>query len=194
MFWCFRWGSFSIYDESANTYLFDDTLNSLFGGVPPSTFSNGTIRASDLNLNQLDGLLTQEGQGGENTLITQQTFTSQKVEQGHFLVFHFQVRNVSDQEIEWPITMLTSCFGQGNQRSSLAVDGIEAWTTSRNLSCTPTAQQQITLTFPPRNDPYNLVGLISASAPVNNTRQLLFAFISQSLALPQGLEWAATWR
>ena len=191
----YRWGVFSLYDEGRGEYLFPDELASLFGGVAPSSFSGNNVRSADLDLERLDGLLTQEAQGGSDTLLVQKNFASQDTEQqGHFLLFHFQVRNVSDQDVTWDLDFLSSCNEQINQRSSLAVDGQNVWNSTNNRNCNPTRIYQASLTFSPKDEPYDLLGLISASLHNSGQRQLIFAFINQSLTLPEGLEWVASWR
>ena len=175
-----------------NVFFFNNQTTDLFGGIPFSAFSNGNVPAELLNLAQLDGLLTQEGRGGASTLLVQRTYQSQKEQQGHFLVFHFQVRNTSNQEIIWPLDVLSSCYTQSGQKSSIAVNNVNVWSTTFNTQCEPTTQAQVDVTLE-AGEVHDIVGLISASNS-GTLRQLVFAFISQSLTLPQGVEWVASWR
>ena len=187
---------FETYDSSASSYFFSGHPE-LFGGLSTEAWSTAGVTASQLDLSTLDGLLTQEGQGGSNALIINQSFNHNVDQQGFFMVLQVQVENTTVESIDWPIQASLSCknavINTSHQKSSIALNGVSIYSTQDELCTTTVVDTSITITLPPE-EISDLVFVVAASEPnISNQRRLMFAFTSDSLNLPQGLVYRRRW-
>ena len=193
---------FETYNESQGTPLFGDQ-SSLFGGVTPSAWSSGAT-ADQVDLNRLGGFLTHEGHGDTNALMSMSHFTQTSTQQGVFFIAHFQVENMTDAIVFWPLQFEYSCFesrSEGAQRSSLALNGASVWSTFGQTCTQLSHSAQVTLELPPHTIS-DVVAVIAGSAPISRMtesgwnilhRRVMFAFTGECLTLPEGLRYRKMW-
>jgi hypothetical protein len=187
----YRWQAFETYDIGSAAFLFSDDA-ALFGGVTPSAWSNNNATAADVTTAGLNTLLNREGRGGASALMVNDRFPHTDDNNGRFFIVHFQVENTTNAVVVWPLTFSYSAYDSGGQRTSIAQDQTLIYQ-SDGVSTSPSSQNTILVNIQPEsiND---FVIVVSGSLPSNGYRHLLFAFVNDTLALPEGVRFRATWR
>jgi hypothetical protein len=184
----YRWNVFNTYDEGYG-WLFNNNP-SLFGGVNPSTWTDGGAQAYMISSNKelQRTLLTQKGYPGKNALVYANTNLYFSSTDGTVVVVLFRVKNTTNNPITWQPVWWFSANGPWGEYASVAVNGLSAFTYTGS---TGGAQTFLNLTIPANST--GTVIFVSPSGPAYNVSGLFkrsnsFAFINDSLGLPPGLE------
>ncbi len=188
----YRFKLLNTFDEGNQRFLFGDDPT-FFGGVTPSAWSNSHATADQVNLESLDRVLTQSGQGGANALIINESFSHNSDQEAHLLLMHFQVENTQNVEVSWPLQFMYSSYDIAGQRSSIALNGGLVWNNGVDVNSAPDLTGTVTLNLPP-TQVSDVIIAISASTATLGVRHLLFAFNNDSLTLPDGVRYMTNWR
>jgi hypothetical protein len=183
----YRWATFHTYFEAAGWLFGNDAT--LFGGVNPSTWTDGNALASyissDKNLQR--ALFTQKGYPGANALVYSEVEAYYgSSTNGRVVLVLFRVRNTTSSYISWTPYFYYSQYSGWGQRASVALNGGTWWTGGD----TPGAQAAVSLSIPPLRT--STVVFVSQSGPpvayYEYLRATILGFYNNSLNLPAGLE------
>jgi len=169
-----------------------EASRALFGGLSASEWASGPL-ASQLDPNQLTPLLTEVAQAGDSaTLVSTVDIATQVFGiSSDLFVAHFEVENLTEGDISWPLSLLMTC---GTLPSSLALNGVTQWQTTTTVDndtpCTSGLRSDnVNLSLPPAQ----VSSLVLIARP-DTVGRLLVALLNGSASLPRGLRYRARWR
>jgi hypothetical protein len=183
----YRYAVFDTYDQY-NWLMGNDA--SMFGGVNPSTWTDGGGRAYMLSSNKevLRTLFTKKGYAGKNAVVHAEVFNQYSSTNGKVAMALFRVKNATASPITWtPFFWYTAYSGWG-ELASVALNGADAFTTGGGNGTLATS---LNLSIP-ANRTSTVIFVSTSSAPIYvgsgfYARQVTLAFRNDSLALPAGL-------
>jgi hypothetical protein len=183
----YRWAVFSSYNQVQGWYAGNDA--SLFGGVNPSNWGDGSAIASQMS-SEKDVLLTlfsKKGYAGKNALVCAEEWLSYSSTNSKHAAALFRIENTTNSTITWTVITHQSSYGGWGERASVALNGENVWNSGGSNYYTNTAHTH-TLSIPANR--VSTVIFISGSTPaVGNSRGLILSFQNNSLELPTGLKY-----
>ncbi len=189
-----RWAVFDTCLNEAGWAL--DNRPELFGGIPPSTWSNNGGRASAMSSDkeQLTTLLNAKAYAGANAVVyIQQYMAYYSSNSGRHVVALFRIRNTTPNAIAWRPYFYYTAYSSWNESASVALNGTDIWYYTGNTPYPATATTVINL---PANRTSTVIFAVGSSAPFVPSgttgimvRHVALAFYNNSLALPEGLEY-----
>jgi hypothetical protein len=190
----YRWNVFSTYDNGSG-WLAGNTPY-LFGGVNPSTWTDGGATAAQLSPDKdlQRSFLTRKGYFGSNALVyasaNELYFSSTS---GKVVVALFRIRNTTASPISWTPYFYFSSYGGWSELASVALNGANVWVNSGNNFPTG-ASAAVTMGIPANR--VSTVVFVSTTGPAavqvaSNLflRSVILGFFNNSLNLPAGLEY-----
>ena len=186
----YRWNVFNTSDYITG-WLFGNNPD-LFGGVPPSNWTDGCATAGQIVASKTAqrALFTLKGYPGREAVVHARTRAHFSSSDGEMVVVLFRVRNTTPGPITWEPHFWHSSYGSWNECASIALNGVNAFTSILN---TGGALAAPTLSIP-ANRTTTVIFVAAAGPPfqtgLNNVtyRAVVAGFIDDSLALPAGLE------
>lgn len=182
----YRYASFHTYHENFGWAFGNDA--SLFGGVNPSTWTDGNGQASQMSSDKevLRTLFTHKGYAKNNAMMFSETYTNLSSTDGLVYIALFRIKNTSGSTINWTPTFSYTAYSGWSEMASVALNGVSVMFAGSPSSTT--------LSLPiPANRVSSVIFVSTACSPysvgysvyLRNTR---LAFYNNSLLLPAGLE------
>lgn len=185
----YRWTVFATHDNYHNQWAADNRAE-LFGGVAPSTWTDGCACANQMtdNFNDLRGLITHAGPV-IGSLINAKVHSSRRYDysstNGHMLVTLFRVHNSTNEAITWNIQRYETSHGGWSEARSMAVNGNDVFCSCDNNG--PSHHVSNDVSIPP-NRTSTVIMVASTGGDQGSSRFLQNYIDNGSLALPDGLE------
>ena len=184
----FRYMTFDTYLETCCWMA--DNNPSLFGGVHPSTWTDGGGLASQMSSDPdvLRSLFVRKMYPGPNALVNSARWSDGSSTNGKVTAVLMRIQNNTSSPIEWTPHFYFTAYVSWGERASVALNGVNVWATTGNHH--PNSTAAVTLTLPPNQT--STVIVVVPSSPQWNTssglyRVNLLAFYNNSLNLPAGL-------
>lgn len=182
----YRWNVFETYEQAVGWTMNNDS--SLFGGVPPSTWTDGNATAnmisSDHNVQR--ALFSQRGTFGSNAMVYSATFLQFSSTTGRVVVCMFRVHNTTPKPIAWTPIFRYTCYSAWGEMASCAINGSLAWSAANSgLASVPLSI--------PGSGTSTVIFVASSGLPQSTggnpvARSTQLGFVNDSLNLPVGLE------
>lgn len=184
----YRYAVFDTYENGIAWMANND--GSLFGGIVPSSWTDGNAIASQLSANKevLRTLFTRKGYAGANALVHAETYAYYSSTNGKVVAALFRIRNTTAAPINWVPVVRLSAYGAWGESASVALNGVSAWTSAGGTYLSSSSPVSVTLSIPENRTSTAIFVSTGGPAAVPNTRSMILAFVSSSLALPAGLE------
>jgi hypothetical protein len=187
----YRWNTFSTYDYGMGWYFGND--GSFYGGVAPSTWSDGNGLASNMSAdkNVLRTLFSNKGFAGKNALVYAQQYVDwNSSTAGRHVASLFRVRNNTTSDASWTFRYYYTSYGSYNEYASCALNGVSVFSTSGNCRVGQ-CYNDVTVAIPKSR--VSTLICINGASPQNVPnwemhRHLMMGFGNNSLALPTGVE------
>lgn len=183
----YRWNVFSTYDQGSGWMA--DNITSLFGGIAPSSWTDGNATVEALgSMEELRTLFSRKGYASKNALVVADTWTAVSSSNGKIAVALFRIKNTTGSAIQWDVTAHHTSDPAFSERASAALNGSLIWTSaSSSIGGADAAQNHA---FPiPANSTSTVVFSSGSSSVQVDSRSVLLAFSGDSLLLPAGLEY-----
>lgn len=171
-----------------------DNNPNLYGGVNPSSWTDGNAFASDMSSDAetLRTLFNRKIYPGKNALVSSQRWMDGSSTNGKVTVALLRIRNTTGGPIDWTPQFYFTAFWGWAERASVALNGVNVWNTEGDYGSNSTAA--VTLTIPA--DSTSTAIWVVPSSPFWNAgahgdqyhRMTMLAFYNDSLDLPPGLE------
>jgi hypothetical protein len=188
----YRWNVFDTYDNGWNWL--DGNGSSLFGGVTPSSWTDGNATAGMISADKevQRTLFTRKGYGGKNALVYAEVFHQYSSTTGRVVVVLLRIRNTTGSAIIWQPYFKYTAYNAWGEMASVALNGVNQWTSvggngtqSANVSLSIPANRTSTVIFVSTSSQ-----TYSISADIYlYLRQTFLAFYNNSLQLPPGLQY-----
>lgn len=186
----YRWAVWSTYDQSSGWIAGNDP--NLFGGINPSSWSDGSAVASSLSSdkNVLGTLFNNRKVVSPNSLVVADTWYNSSSTNGKHAAALFRVRNNTGSAVTWNVTFVYSQYTGWAEVASATLNGAATWT-GASTSCTSatggaSCTQSLALSIPANR--VSTFVVVAGSGQSSGTRSLLLAFTGSTLTLPAGLE------
>lgn len=137
-------------------------------------------------------LFQRKGYAGANALVYSENHASPGGTNGRVVVALFRVQNTSASPIQWSPAFRYSAFGGFNEFASVALNGVTQWNSAGATVSAASGSATVPLTIP-ANRTSTVIFVVPGGPPYNVNgsfyiRTTALAFISNSLALPSGLQ------
>ena len=184
-----RYKVFDTYLEACCWAGSDDS--SLFGGVNPSTWTDGSGQASFISSDAetLRTLFNNKIYPGANALVSSVRWDDQSSTNGKVTVALLRIRNTTSDFIDWTPQFYFTSYEGRSERASVSLNGQDVW----NSCCGDNYMDStaaVTMGLPPNQT--STVIFVSPSSPGwypwPYFRFTFLAFFNGSLAMPPGLE------
>ena len=164
---------------------------SLFGGVNPSDWTDGSAEASQMSPDSeiLRTLFVRKMHPGRNALVSAERWSDQSSTNGKVTAVLIRIRNRTSSPIAWQPFFYFTAYESWGERASVALNGVSAWSSTGDHYSDATASP--TLTLPP-NQTSTIIVVVPSSPPWTagvRYRMNLLAFYNDSLMLPAGLSY-----
>lgn len=187
----YRWAQWSTYEQGRGWFGENDPLK--FGGVSPSTWTDGNANASQMSADKdvLQTLFTRKGFAGKNATVVADEYAMYSSTNGKMVATLFRIKNTTANTIVWNVRSHHTAYSGWGERASIAVNGNSVWvSTGSNYAANDAVNSAIQI--PPNQT--STVIFVSASAPPLSIgsiqlRANFLAFSNNSLELPVGLEY-----
>ncbi|NLF73702.1 MAG: hypothetical protein GX575_32100, partial [Candidatus Anammoximicrobium sp.] len=184
----YRWQVFNTYDNATGWLMGNNAA--MFGGVAPSTWTDGNATAGNLStdLRVLSTLFTNQGYADKNAMIWSEVETSYSSTNGEVMAALFRIQNSTASPITWTPSVYYSSYGGWNEWASVAVNGSNVWTSGGSNGL---GQVSPSLSIP-ANTTSTVIFTSTFGPPVGTTGNLYeragqLGFANNSLQLPAGL-------
>ena len=188
----YRWASFHTYDN--NDSWIDGNSDNMFGGVAPSTWSDGNGQANQMSsdMEVMRSLFTNKGYGGKNAHVVSDTYLMYSSTTAHMAGALFRIENTTNSPITWSPHWRYTCFSGWAERASVSLNRADNWN-SGGSNCGPNNSTTTSLSIP-ANKISTVVFMVGSENPTHITsglyvRTTRLAFINNSLQLPNGLRY-----
>lgn len=183
----FRYMTFDTYLEACCWNA--DNNASLFGGVNPSTWTDGDGQASQMSSDPeiLRALFVRKLYPGKNALVSSERWNDSSSTNGKVTAVLMRIRNNTSSAIAWQPSFYFTAHASWGERASVAVNGVNAWNSAGDHYANSTAAPTLTL---PANQTSTVIFVVPSSPPWFTGvqyRMNFFAFHNDSLNLPPGL-------
>jgi hypothetical protein len=187
----YRYAFFNTYVEAAEGWMRGDNPF-YFGGVAPSTWTDGNATAANISSNKesLRTLFTNKGWAGQNALLWSEVYLMYSSTNGRVFLSLFRVRNNTANDITWPVAWTYSAYTGWGENASVALNGSNVWNSPCNSQSVCDATFNITI---PKNRVSTVIFQSTGSHPYSwgynlQLRKIFQGFYNNSLKLPAGLE------
>jgi subtilisin-like proprotein convertase family protein len=187
----YRWGVWSTYSPNGG-WMFGNQAD-LFGGVNPSTWSDGNANASDISADKAvqAALFSRKGSALNNARVYSEWFKFGQSRgcsscQSRFAGTLFRVKNTTSAAITWPVRFAYTAFPGWSERASVAVNGQNVWYTDSD--CATGCLKDVGIAIP-ANRTSTVIFVSATGNPSSGSRALIHGFTNNSLALPAGLQY-----
>ena len=181
----YRWTVFSTYANNQGDWFMENRTD-CYGGVNPSSWTDGNYCASHISSNRLvqRSLFTKKGYGGYNANVWTEEWKSYSSTNSRKAGALFRVKNTTGNAINWTVyTYQTAWVDQ--DRASVSLNGVNTWCPGSSYNVN--SSHSFTLSIPPNRT--STVIFMSGSTPNwNDLRGCILAFWNNSLKLAAGLE------
>jgi subtilisin-like proprotein convertase family protein len=187
----YRWGVWSTYVSNGG-WLFGNQAD-LFGGVNPSTWSDGEGKASDISADKSvqATLFHRKGSAVNNARVYSEWFKYGRNRgcsscQSRFAGTLFRIKNTTAAAVAWPVRFAYTAYPGWSERASVALNGQNIWSSDSN--CSAGCLKDVSLSIPAGRT--STVIFVSTTGPESSSsRALILGFTNNSLALPTGLQY-----
>ena len=184
----YRWQVFNTYDNATGAWLMGNN-SALFGGVAPSTWTdgNGTAGNMSTDLRVLSTLFNNQSYADKNAMLWSEVETTYSSTNGGIAAALFRVQNTTGSALTWTPNFYFSSYGGWNESASVAVNGVNVWTNGSGAL----SSAAVTLTIPANST--STVIFTSSLGPAFSTVGGLYeragqlGFTNNCLQLPAGL-------
>jgi hypothetical protein len=183
----YRWQVFDTYSQ--DNWMAGNNA-SLFGGVPPSNWTDSNGNASQMSSDKevLRTLLTNRGYAGKNALVISNVYYYYSSTNGRVVVTLFRIRNTTANPINWTPYFYYTAYAGWGETASIALNGALPWSSSGVN--TPSSGQATSVTLSiPANRTSTIIFAVPSGTPNSPVRATFLAFYNNSLQLPAGLEY-----
>lgn len=186
-----RYNVFDTYLE--NCCWVADNNPSLFGGVNPSTWTDGNGMASDMSADAetLRTLFNQKLYPGTNAVVSSERWRDASSTNGKVTVALLRIKNTNGGSIDWTPSFYFTAYAGWGERASVALNGGNVWNSDGDYGSNSTAS--VTLSIP-GHQTSTVIWVVPSSPPWNAGangdqyhRMTMLAFYANSLELPSGL-------
>jgi len=182
-----RYNVFDTYLETCCWNANNDAT--LYGGVNPSTWTDGNGMASQMSpsAETLRTLFNKKLYPGLNALVTSERWHDSSSTNGKVTVALFRIKNSTGAAITWTPYFYFTAYAAWSERASIAVNGVNAWSTNGSYFSNSTAAPILTL---PASTTSTVIWVVPSSptwAANGYYRMTMLAFYNDSLGLPAGL-------
>jgi hypothetical protein len=182
---------YATFDTYLETCCWNSNNNpSLFGGVPPSSWTDGGALAAQMSSNPetLRTLFVRKLYPGQNALVNSERWVDASSTNGKVTAVLMRIHNNTANDIMWqPYFYFTAYAGWG-ERASLALNGVNVWNSNGNHHSDTIANPMLQL---PANQTSTVILVVPSSPPWSISghqhRMNFLAFFNNSLKLPAGL-------
>ena len=184
----YRFAVFNTYDQASGWMAGNDA--SLFGGIAPSAWTDGGAIASQLSPDKavLRTLFNRKGFAGANALIHAESFVYVSSTDGKVVAALFRIRNATAAPVTWTPVIRVTAYGAWGEWASVAINGASAWTSAGGNYFPSTGPVSVPLVIPANRTSTAIFVSTGALPGSSLTRSTILAFVSNSLALPAGLQ------
>jgi hypothetical protein len=181
----YRYNVFSTYAQWAGQWYADNSAE-LYGGIAPSSWSGGaTANQISASKDVQRNFFIYKGWGNWNTNVWAEEWYSYSSTNERFVVVLFRIKNTLDRDVEWTTNHYYSSYGGWQSYASIAVNGELDWYTTSDCGF---CNIQRTLTIP-AGQTSSVIFVSGSGNPNGSMRTTLMIFHSDSLRLPDGLEY-----
>ena len=182
----YRWAVFDTYGNNIGNWMHSNS-SELFGGVTPSTWTDGNGKASSLSskTQSLLALFNKKGYAGHNANVWSQIYKQYSSTTGKVAMALFRVRNSTAKTITWKPHWRYTSYSGWSETASVALNGSNIWSGNcgGSLNCTTSHSLSI-----PANRTSTVVFVSTSGSEWNSIRGITLGFYNNSLKLPTGLE------
>jgi len=183
----YRWTTFSTYDDGG-TYWACGNNAALFGGVPPSDWTNNSAVAAQMSPNKevLRTLFVNKGYAKSNATIMNENYITYSSSNGKVVMAMFRVRNNTGSSINWIPYFYYSAYNGWGEAASVALNGVSM------MNAGSSGNTELSLSIPANR--VSTVIFVSTSGNLSGgyhefyNRNCRLVFYNNSLELPVGLE------
>jgi subtilisin-like proprotein convertase family protein len=185
----YRWAVFSTYSQW-NGCWYANNDSALFGGVNPSSWTDGNYRAVHVSSDSdiLRTLFTRSGPPIgtlKNAMVYADEWYYTSSTNGKVIATLFRIRNSTANDITWKVYWYKTAYGSWNEWAGIALNGQEVWHSGGgDYNACHNTSHDITI---PKNRTSTVI-FTSPSGGPSGTRPAFMAFYNNSLVLPNGLE------
>ena len=186
----YRWCLFDTYDQA---YWATSNNPAFFGGINPSTWTDGNGIASNMSSDKevLRTLFNKKGYAKANSNILNETYISYSSTNGKVVGALFRVKNLTASPINWTPSFYYSAYSPWGETASVALNGVSAWTSGATSTDNYTPSTTVVLSIPANRTSTVIVMSPSSVAQYGggstNVRCCRLIFNLNSLTLPAGL-------
>jgi hypothetical protein len=180
----FRYNTWHTYTPYNGWYC-DNNAN-MFGGVNPSTWTDGRAYASSLSAdkNILRTLFNKKLNSGWNAVVQASEWYYSSSTDGQVTGAYFRIRNTKASAITWRTFFYFSGYWSWDEATSVALNGVSQWVYQSNCAvCSVNVDIAI-----PANRVSSVI-FISTSGVPSSMRSNVLVFYNDCLRLPDGLEY-----
>jgi hypothetical protein len=187
----FRYNVFDTFHENCCWNAGDDS--SLFGGVNPSSWTDGFASAASMSpdAETLRTLFSKKVYPGKNVLVSSERWVDGSSTNGKVTVALLRINNSTGGAIDWTAFFYFTAFSGWSEQASIALNGQEVWGAYGDYYANASAA--VTMSLPP-NQTSTIIFVVPSSPPWNGGvhgdqyhRTTFLAFFNNSLDLPPGL-------
>jgi hypothetical protein len=181
----YRWAVWSTYDQWQGWMDNDDPA--LFGGVNPSTWSDGNAHASQISADKdvQGALFGKKAYAKKNSNVWHDEWRNISSTNSKFAGALFRVRNNTGADIKWTVNFHYSGYAGWGETASVSLNGADTWVGNDDAGAS--SAKSLDLMIP--SNRVSTVIFVSASSPEGSEmRNCTLGFYGDCLKLPNGLE------
>ncbi|MBM4343125.1 MAG: proprotein convertase P-domain-containing protein [Deltaproteobacteria bacterium] len=182
----YRFASFHTHQHSQTSWVMGNNA-AMFGGVHPSTWTDGSAVASSISADKdvQRALFTQKRFAGKNAMVCSDVWLMYSSTDGKVCAALFRVKNSTGADITWTPHFYYTAYSGWSEAASIAVNGANVWSNGG------TSNTSVGLTIP-KNRVSTVIFVATGSHAHHighniHERVTYLAFYNNSLALPSGL-------
>jgi hypothetical protein len=188
----YRYAVFRTYDYAGGPMANNDAT--LFGGVAPTAWSAGNAVAAQMSPDKevLRTFFGKKGYAGSNALVHAESYLVFTSASGMVAVVLFRIRNNTASAITWTPVFRATAYSSWGDLASVALNGVAAWSSGGGNYPATAGPFSVALTIPANR--VSSAIFVANGGPYSSgpsgilSRSTLLAFVSNSLALPSGLQ------
>ena len=182
-----RYGTFHTFQQSYGWW-WGNAAGMQTLGIAPSTWTDGNAQVEQISSNKdwLRSVLTQRGVGGKNAMVIQDGFQYYSSTDGPVTIAMFRIRNTTNSPITWTPTFVNTYYASWSERASIALNGVNQWTSGGADCNTSACQSSVSMTIPPSRVSSVLFASLGGQ-PSGGFRSNVLGIINDTAELPAGL-------
>ena len=181
----YRWATFHTYDNATIGWAFGNDP-SFFGGIPPSSWTDGNALAYQISPNKdvQRTLYQNKGYAKENAMMCNDVWECYSSTDGEVFTVLFRINNSTGSAINWTPSFYYSAYNPWSEMASITVNGANTWSSGAS------GNGAVTLSIP-SGQVITVIFVSTSGFPQStgnlNARLCRLAFYNNSLVLPAGL-------